>query len=77
MKKILITILIISFLSGCALFEDKRIVIKPSVNSKPMSYKYLRVLASMCMEQYDTEGKTIEEVMAMLAYAEFNMSLEE
>jgi hypothetical protein len=29
------------------------------------------------MEQYDTEGKTIEEVMAMLAYAEFNMSLEE
>lgn len=72
MKKILIILFLL--LAGCSQVPEK-IVVKP-VEPKQMSYMYLKILAIMCMERYDTGDKTTEEVMTELALAEYKLSVE-
>lgn len=73
MKKILIIISIVSLLSGCSLFEDKRVVIKP----EPVDNmdRWL-MLAPHIKEHFDTGDKTLDEIAIMLAWAEYELSLE-
>ncbi len=73
MKKILIITLISLLLTGCSLFEDKRIVVKPEpVDNRD---RWL-VLAPYIKEHFDTGDMTIEEIAFELAYAEYKLSLE-
>lgn len=71
MKNILIILLLL--LSGCAWFEDKRIVVKPEpVDNRD---RWL-VLAPYIKEHFDTGDMTVEEIAAELAWAEYKLSLE-
>lgn len=72
MKKILITILIISLLSGCSWFEDKRVVVKPEPVDNRDRWKVLAIF----IKSNNPTDMTVEEIAAELAYAEYKMSLE-
>ena len=72
MKKKLIIILISLLLTSCS-FEDKRIVVKP----EPVDNmdRWL-MLAPLIKKHFDTGDKTLDEIAIMLAWAEYNLSLE-
>ena len=69
MKKILIILLLL--LSGC--FQDNRVVIKP----EPVDNmdRWL-MLAPYVKKHFDTGDKTLDEIAIMLAWAEYELSLE-
>ncbi len=70
MKKILIPILIVSLLSGCSLFEDKRVVIKPDTTSP----EYKQMVKLLINNRYDSEY--LKQIAFESAVAEYKMSLE-
>ena len=72
MKKILITILIISFLSGCALFEDKRVRVEPKYDITAPRYK--KMLKALLDNRYDSEY--LRWIAADSALEEYKLSLE-
>jgi len=68
MKKILIILLLL--LSGCSLFEDKRIVVKPDTTSP----EYKQMVKLLINSRYNSEY--LKQIAFELAVAEYNMSLE-
>lgn len=60
--------------SGCSLFEENRVVITPT-KIDTVSYEFRRTLSLIIISRYDTGDKTLNDVMADLALAEYNLEI--